>query len=233
MSKLYFLTVLSALFFLLPFTPVNAQVPVEISSQKIIVEGKVYYMHTVKKGQTVYSISRAYGITEDVLKKENPLSSGGIKEGQVLKVPSAQTQSQSQMPQQQAQTQTTPQTASATKGLIYHTVEKDETAYSLSKKYNVTVEDIVRSNPGLNINSIPVGTRLTIPDVMASAQKEVTPAVQKEVTRNQTSFQTSQKETQPADDGKNIYHRVTKDETLSSISRDYNISLRDLKKANK
>ena len=232
MSKLYFLPVLTVLFFLIRLTPVDAQVPVEISSQKIIVEGKVYYMHTVRKGQTVYSISRAYGITEEILKKENPSSAGGIKEGQVLKVPSAQTQSQTPQPQQ-TQVQTIPQNASKSKGFIYHIMAKDETAYSLSKKYNVTVEDIVRSNPGLNINSIPVGTSLAIPEVTAYDQTEATLSARKEETQAQIPSQSRQQETQPAGEGKNNYHRVTKGETLSSISREYNISLRDLKKANK
>ena len=44
--------------------PLMAQVPVpvEISTEKIVVEGKVYYMHQVEKGQTLYSIARAYSV---------------------------------------------------------------------------------------------------------------------------------------------------------------------------
>ena len=42
-------------------------VPVTISGQKIVVEGKVYYMHQVLKGQTLYSIARAYAVSVDLL----------------------------------------------------------------------------------------------------------------------------------------------------------------------
>ena len=52
---------------------VPAPVAVEISTQKIVVEGKVYYMHQVVKGQTLYSISKAYNVTVDQLTRDNEI----------------------------------------------------------------------------------------------------------------------------------------------------------------
>ncbi|MDX9729299.1 MAG: LysM peptidoglycan-binding domain-containing protein [Bacteroidales bacterium] len=63
--------------------------PVTISGEKIVVEGKVYYMHQVQKGQTLYSIARAYTVTVDLLTRENAIADNGIKEGQVLRIPAA------------------------------------------------------------------------------------------------------------------------------------------------
>lgn len=64
----------------------KGQVPV-ISSQKIITEGKVYYMHPVQKGQTLYSISRAYKVTIDDITRTNVIPANGIQTEQVLKIP--------------------------------------------------------------------------------------------------------------------------------------------------
>lgn len=64
-------------------------VPVTISGQKIVVEGKVYYMHQVLKGQTLYSIARAYAVSVDLLSHENGLTDNAIKDGQVLRIPAA------------------------------------------------------------------------------------------------------------------------------------------------
>ena len=63
-----------------------AQVVVERSKDKIIISGTQYYMHQVKKGETAYSISRAYGITVDELNRENPQAVKGLKEGQTLRI---------------------------------------------------------------------------------------------------------------------------------------------------
>jgi hypothetical protein len=62
-----------------------SQVVVERSKDKVIISGVPYYLHQVKKGETPYSISRAYGITTDILTR-NP-SIAGLKEGQSLRIP--------------------------------------------------------------------------------------------------------------------------------------------------
>ena len=40
----------------------------DIAKSKVIVfiNGKKYYVHTVKSGDTLYSMSKAYGVSEDV-----------------------------------------------------------------------------------------------------------------------------------------------------------------------
>jgi LysM repeat protein len=67
----------------------TAPVPVAISKEKIVVEGKVYYMHQVLKGQTLYSIARAYSVSVDLMARENNLTDNSIKDGQVLRIPAA------------------------------------------------------------------------------------------------------------------------------------------------
>jgi LysM repeat protein len=68
-------------------TVVSAQVPVEVSDEKVVSGGNVYYMHEVQKNQTLYSISRAYRVSIDVISRENVIPSNGIQTGQVLRIP--------------------------------------------------------------------------------------------------------------------------------------------------
>src|SRR5450759_4385453 len=66
---------------------VFGQVVVERSKDKVIISGVPYYIHIVKKGETAYSISRAYGITVEELTRENPPAVYGVNEGQALRIP--------------------------------------------------------------------------------------------------------------------------------------------------
>ncbi len=71
--------------------------PVEVkrTQEKTIVSGKVYYIHTVLKGQTLYSISRAYEVSQDEIIRENPgTDPATLKEGQVLRIPAVGSQSE-------------------------------------------------------------------------------------------------------------------------------------------
>jgi len=86
-------------------TPVP--VPVTLSGEKIVVEGRVYYMHQVMKGQTLYSIARAYSVSVDIVARENGLVDNAIKDGQVLRIPAAAVdQGQAAMKNHPAGTQT-------------------------------------------------------------------------------------------------------------------------------
>ena len=75
------LTVLALLMF---FAEGDSQVVVERSKEKLIISGTPYYIHTVRKGETAYSISKAYNITVEDLTKENPPALYGLNEGQEI-----------------------------------------------------------------------------------------------------------------------------------------------------
>jgi LysM repeat protein len=44
--------------------------------------------HKVKKGETIYTIAKMYGVEVKILKKENGLRKNKILVGQILKIPS-------------------------------------------------------------------------------------------------------------------------------------------------
>ncbi|MFW2331966.1 MAG: peptidoglycan DD-metalloendopeptidase family protein [Nitrospinota bacterium] len=45
----------------------------------------------------------------------------------------------------------------------HHRLQKNETIYSLARKYNTSVKSILKHNRSLNPNSIPVGAKIVIP----------------------------------------------------------------------
>lgn len=57
---------------------VIAQVPVEVSTEKVVSGGRVYYMHEVQKNQTLYSIAKAYRVSVDDLSRENVIPPNGV-----------------------------------------------------------------------------------------------------------------------------------------------------------
>ncbi|MCK7539044.1 MAG: LysM peptidoglycan-binding domain-containing protein [Marinilabiliales bacterium] len=86
---------------------VSAQVPVEVSAEKTIIGGKIYYMHEVLKNQTLYSISKAYKVSIAEIERENVIPVSGIQTGQVLRIPSREGQAATPA-QTQTQTQSRP-----------------------------------------------------------------------------------------------------------------------------
>ena len=183
---------------------ISAQVVVERSENKVVISGVSYYIHIVKKGETAYSISRAYGIRVDDLVKENPSALYGINEGQSLQIPV-------NLVQQPEETQERPieirQKDEA--NYIYHVIKAGETVYSLSRQYNVSDNDIIQSNQGIDITKISIGTEIAIP--------------RKQLTTDSQTIETPDNA---------YYHRAQRGESLTSIARQYNVAVRDLRKEN-
>lgn len=134
-----FLVIISIL--LLPVLVV-AQVVVEKSSNKVKIDGKLFYVHIVKQGETLYSISRAYEVSQADIATANPDILMELKVGQALKIPAKSVP------------------AGDDENYIYHIVKRKETLYSLSKMYGISKEDIIAFNPdvkdGLRVSQVVV-----------------------------------------------------------------------------
>jgi LysM repeat protein len=184
---------------------VNSQVIVERSKDKVIISGVAYYIHQVKKGETAYSISKAYGITVTDLTTENPPAVYGINVGQSLRIPA------------RLVIDSKPQDTVLVKEVhdeskfIYHILKPGETIYSLSKSYGVSENEILQSNVGIDINKLSVGTELAVP--------------KREFMSNQQKFDDQE--------NKYSYHKVLMGETLSSIAKQCRLTVRQLRRENR
>lgn len=121
--------------------------------QQTIVE---YETHEVKKGETVYRITKQYGITKEDLIKFNPnytnIESNNLSIGQILKVKAIEKT-------------VTIDKEEVLEKFLTHTVKSKETMYSLTRFYNVTKEDLLSLNPeypSLADNKLSIGQLLKI-----------------------------------------------------------------------
>lgn len=147
----FFRCLLAALFILVIYEGTSAQEPVKISKEKVSIEGVAYYIHIVQKGQTLYSISKAYNVSTEVLLKENRSAVYGLREGFALKIPVVGT-----LPAED-------EVEKDNEKYIYHTLREGETIFALSRKYNIPEDQIRESNPHVDVFDLPVGTEIAIP----------------------------------------------------------------------
>ena len=61
--------------------------PVEKSSIIVFINGQKFYVHTVKTGDTLFSLAKAYEVSEDVIRQHNSSVSNGLKLDQTVKIP--------------------------------------------------------------------------------------------------------------------------------------------------
>ena len=128
--------------------------PVEVSDQKVKKDGKVYYSHVVQERQTLYSISKAYNVTQEEILEANPgLRDSGLKKNSIIMIPvqsalpvkEEESPQQEPTPQQVEQVQNVRESAQASVQKI-HVVRWYETMKDIADKYNVSESAIVAAN---------------------------------------------------------------------------------------
>lgn len=126
----------------------------EIIKQNNIVDNLIYpgealiipskattVLYTVKKGDTLYSISKKYNVNIIDIKRLNNLNSDNLSIGSNLFIPINDTDS-----------------------FNYYTVLPNDTLYSISNKFNTTVDSLKKLN-NLNSNILSIGQQLKVPEV--------------------------------------------------------------------
>ena len=114
--------------------------------------------HKVEKGQTIYGISTKYGISSEMLIKQNPIVSEGLKAGQELHITIPGSGTQKVVPTQNdtnvAETKSEP-------SMTGYIVKKKETFYSIAQAHGLTVAQLEAANP--NVSLLKEGQVLNIP----------------------------------------------------------------------
>ncbi len=138
-----------------------------------------FVTHEVLPKQTLYSLSRQYGVSVDELIANNPESKSGLTVGMLLKIPVKTPQVTKQtvkapVPTPPVVTKPAPKVEKEEKAEApkrTHVVQRKETLYSISRQYDISVEELTRAN---NITSIKVGQELIIPMPQKQEQTETT-----------------------------------------------------------
>ncbi len=145
--------ILSNLFFLLLFSNAFGVSYDSLGTTKKA--GQTFIIHQVDEGETLYSLSRRYGASVDLISQENPEVGSGLKIGQKLLIPFAK------------------KTSKKVTGNV-HIVKPSETLFSISRQYNVSTSDIKKWNQ-LKDNNISIGQELVIKKSKANVSEVVAP----------------------------------------------------------
>ena len=161
--------------------------------------GKLYILHKVEPKETLYAISRRYNVDVAAIKIVNANVESGLMVGQIVKIPVAE-----RRPVQ-------PETTAAN----VHVVGEKETLYSISKKYNTTVDNLKKWN-NLVGNDVLMGQALAIAEAgrLKASPKSTTPT--DPVTPTPAAH----------------FHTVKTGETQYSIAKKYGITVDDLRQLN-
>lgn len=136
---------------------------VKKSSDIVVIRGKSFYLHTVEAGQTLFSISKAYGVDVEELKKLNDKNDNTLSLYEVLRIPYVEPFVQ------------------IDKNFYYHKVQKGETIYSISRMFDIKPRRIFKFNDKYGQNEpLAVGAVIRLPlneidrTVIARLEKDAT-----------------------------------------------------------
>jgi LysM repeat protein len=115
-------------------------------------------IHTVAAGETLYSISRRYGVELESIRALNNLSDNSLRVGQKLRIPG----------KEGGQAPVSPEGT-------WHIVKESETLYSISKLYNTSPAQLRRWN-NLEGNQLKVGQRLRVAEQHMAANTDDSPS---------------------------------------------------------
>ena len=170
--------------------------------------------HTVQSGETLFQISRMYGVGVDDLRTWNQLQSDQLSVGQILRVV---------VPEQIDE-------AGQRGGRTTHLVAPGETLFSISKMYGVTVAELRAWNE-LQGSDLAVGQELVVRvgnvgsddpvgGETAGAEPVQAPTPTESILESGSEL------------AKTRFHLVKSGETLTSIARSYDMTIRELRRLN-
>lgn len=108
------------------------------------------FVHIVKKGETLYGLSKTYGVSQEDIIANNPQVRVGLKLGQEIVIP------------QPSVKESANEQLNMEGNVLYHTIKQGETLYRLSKNYNISIENILKLNPGVSPENFKTGTVIKI-----------------------------------------------------------------------
>lgn len=158
--------------------------------------------HTVQPKETVYGISKQYGISQEELYKANPkIEKNGIHPGDLIILPTKGTTAVTPTDTKPTTENPTTSDVFSDPNYMYITVQPKETVYNLTKKYNVSEATLTSLNPQIKERGLEIGDVIKLPKAITTKDNFAVPKGS---------------------------HLIKKGETLYTLSKDYKVSVDDI-----
>lgn len=155
------------------------------------------FFYTIRAGDTFYKLSQQFGVSVEAIIRANPgVNPNNLQIGQRVCIPSTAPPAPP-----------TPPTLPPCTNGFYYTIKAGDTLYNISQQFGVSVDEIMRANPGINPNNLQIGQVICIPRAVTP-----TPPVP------------------PCPNG--FYYSIRPGDTYFSISRQFGVSIDALIRAN-
>lgn len=184
---------------------------VQKSETIVYINGAKFYVHTIQPGETLYALSKEYGVGEQAILQHNPAAADGLKVNGSLRIPFVATVTQ------------TISDKKLRKEFNIHTVVRGETLYNLSRMFEIPISTIVEDNPNIDPIHLKLGQTVLIRKKKVGSEDEAGSRKQWEEYR-----QTLNKVTDPGV----AYHIVNPGETFYSLSHRFGITEAQLSELN-
>lgn len=181
------------------------------STTIVYINGAKYYIHTVQAGETLYGLSKTYGVGEQVILENNPSIARGLKSHENIKIPFV------------AETPDIQSDRKLRKTFDFHYVTRGETLYAISRQYRIPVRTLLADNPNLDPLHMRLGERILIRRKQIGSENEAGTQQQWEEYRQSLNS--------VAESGTS-YHIVHAGETFYSLSRRFGITEEQLSALN-
>lgn len=167
---------------------------------KVNISGKVFFIHQVVQGETLYSLARTYSTTVDVIVGHNPSLKDGLKSGQMIKIP-AFCDGQNE-------------TKRSKREFTAYVVRKGDTLYSISREFSVSIDALLDDNPTVDPTRLAIGTKLFVrKSAMGHTSDSEAMSQLRAEGERMSSVESSAVE----------YHVVEKGETATSLAKNRNV----------
>lgn len=178
----------------------------------VYINGAKYYIHTVRTGETLYGLSKTYGVGEQVIVENNPSIARGLKADEKIRIPFV-----AEAPEPKSDRK-------LRKTFDFHYVAKGETLYAISRQYEIPVNTLLEDNPNLDPLHMRLGERILIRKKQIGSEDEA---------GTQQQWEEYRQSLNSVADAGTSYHIVRPGETFYSLSRRFGITEEELSRLNK
>lgn len=174
-----------------------------------------FIKHKISKGENLSVIAKKYGVKTKDIEDANPNAPKVLKLNSVLLIPN--TNKKNTVKKTEIAANTTP---AATSNSGQHEVQEKENLWAISKKYNISVDDLKKANPTLESEDLKIGQKLNIPSNAIAS------------TDNTKKNQKTEKPEIIASTDVEVVVEVKPKETKYLIAKKYGITVAELERQN-